>query len=144
MKVLATLTLVLGCFANAVLAEDVPVKEPPKPPGLVDRLAKVLKGDEAPFTIVTKVYIRAGSEDEFEKVAARASKASAAEPGCTVYEFHRDMEKPTNYTLIETWSGLNAIKAHLKQDHTKEIQTAMTEMGTTPRTTEIFATTLGR
>jgi quinol monooxygenase YgiN len=111
---------------------------------LVDRLAKVLNGEEAPFTIVTKIYLRPGAEDEFEKVAVRVSKASAAEKGCLVYEFHRDLEKPTNYTLIETWSGLGAIKAHLKQDHTKEIQTAMTEMSTTPRTTEIFATSIGR
>jgi quinol monooxygenase YgiN len=79
-----------------------------------------------------------------ENAAAKAAKESGAENGCKLYEFHRDLEKPTYYTLIEQWSGLAALREHLKQNHTKEIQTAMTEMSTTPRTTEIFAASVER
>ena len=143
-KACAALALILACGPSAGRGDEVPAKDPPQPPELVDRLLRTLKGEEVPFTLVTKIYLRPGTKKEFETVASRVSKASAAEKGCLAYEFHRDLEKPTNYTLIEKWTGLAPLKAHLRLDHTKQIQAAFAEMSTNPRTTEIFAPIDGR
>jgi quinol monooxygenase YgiN len=119
----------------AAPAADPPVKR--GPPTLVERLERDLKGDERPFTLVTQIYIRSGTEAEFEADAVKAAKASMAEKGCLAYEFHRDLEKPGHYTLIERWTGLAPLREHLTKEHTKRIQAVFDELSTTPRTTDI-------
>jgi quinol monooxygenase YgiN len=114
-------------------------EQPSQSAELVDRLSLTLMSDNKPFTLITRIYLKPGTEAQFEPIAIRVSKASSAEKGCLAYEFHRDLEKPTNYTLIEKWTGLAPLRSHLLLDHTKQIQTAFSKMSTTPRTTEIFA-----
>jgi|GEM_PF-5163057 len=128
--------LFLLLLAPVVLAAEPPIKK--GPPTLLERVERDLKGEEKPFTLITHIYIRPGTEAEFETDAAKAAKASSADQGCLTYEFHRDAEKKGHYTLIERWSGPAALKAHLGKQHTKLIQDVFDELSTTPRTTEIF------
>jgi quinol monooxygenase YgiN len=116
-------------------AQNQPAKSPPT---LVDRLEKILKGQDRPFAIIIQIYISPESAERFEKVAAHVARASRNDAGCQLYEFHRDLEKPGHYTLVEHWTGLAALKAHLEQAHTKQIQAVFAELATTPRTAEIF------
>jgi quinol monooxygenase YgiN len=129
---------VLLLAALPVFGDDGPVKGPPGPPSLVERFEQTLKSEDMPITIVTQIYVKSGVESEFEAAAVRVAKASEAEEGCVAYEFHRDLEKPTRYTLIERWTGLAPLRKHLEMAHTKQIQAVFAEMSTTPRTTEIF------
>ena len=131
-----------ACVAVVVLVAwtafggDHPAKDSPS---LVERLERTLKGEEKPFTLVIQIYIRPDSDTKFEAAAAKAATASLADEGCLAYEFHRDLEKPGHYTLIERWTGLTALRKHLKKGHTKEIQSIFGELSTKPTTAEIFA-----
>ena len=97
-----------------------------------------MQGQDRPFVIIIQIYITPESADRFEKVAADVARASRNDPGCLGYEFQRDLEKPGHYTLVEHWIGVSALKKHLEQEHTKQIQAVFAELATTPRTAEIF------
>ena len=131
----------LVCVAIVLLAgltvfgDDGPVKSPPS---LAERLQRTLKADDKPFAIVIQIYIKPEADAKFEAAAAKAAKASAADEGCLAYDFHRDLEKPGHYTLIERWTGLAALRKHLEKPHTKQIQAVFAELGSSPRTVEIF------
>jgi quinol monooxygenase YgiN len=112
---------------------------PKGPPGLVDRLGKPLKGEDRPFAMVIQIYVVEGSETRFEAGAAKTAKATQAEPGCLAYDFYRDLEKPCHYTLFERWEGLEPLRKHLASEHIKEFQTLLAEIGTTPRTADLYA-----
>jgi quinol monooxygenase YgiN len=114
------------------------------PPTLVERLERTLQSDDKPLALVTQIYINRGDEAKFEAAAAKAAKVSLAEEGCLAYEFHRDLEKPDHYTLIERWTGLAPLRKHLQKRHTKEVQALFAEVSTTPRTTDIFAPVDGK
>jgi len=114
------------------------------PPSLIERLERALKGNEKPFALVIQIYIKPAAAAKFEAAAAKAAKASRGDEGCLAYDFHRDLEKPGHYTLIERWSGLDALKKHLAKEHTKQILAVFAELGTTPRTADIFAPVDGK
>ena len=130
------------CIAVFFLASQVAVCDDPPaqtPPPLAERLAQALKGEDRPFALVIQIHIRPGSEAEFEDAAVKAAKASRADEGCLGYDFHRDLEKPGHYTLIERWTGLTAIRKHLEKSHTKQILAVFAALSTPPRTVEILA-----
>jgi len=122
--------------------QDRQAKGPPSP-SLIERLEKTLKGQDRPFAIVIQIHIAPESAERFEKVAAFVARASRNDPGCQDYQFHRDLEKPGHYTLVEHWTGLAALQKHLEQPHTKQIQALFAELATTPRTAEIFVPVSG-
>jgi quinol monooxygenase YgiN len=108
------------------------------PPSMVERLEKTLNGQDRPFAIIIQIYIAPESAERFEKATADVARASRSDFGCLGYEFHRDLEKSGHYTLVEHWTGVAALKKHLEQPHTKQIQALFAELATTPRTAEIF------
>lgn len=132
---------ILLLTALTAVGDDRPAKGPPS---LVERLERTLKGEDKPLALVIQIYIRPEADAEFEAAAAKAAKASLAEEGCLAYEFHRDLEKPGHYTLIERWTGLAPLRKHLKMRHTEQIQAVFGRLSTTPRTSEIFAPVGGR
>jgi quinol monooxygenase YgiN len=113
------------------------------PPSLVERLDKVLGRQDSPFAIIIQIYIRPESARHFEKVAADVARASRTDKGCQGYEFHRDLEKPGHYTLVEYWTTVTALMNHLEQAHTKQLQALFAEIATTPRTAEIYVSLSG-
>jgi quinol monooxygenase YgiN len=122
--------------------EPAPVKK--GPPTLMERVERDLKGDERPFTLITQIYVRPGTEGDFETEAAKAAKAAANDKGCLAYEFHRDLERVGHYVLIERWSGPAALREHLGKEHTKRIIGTLDEVSTTPRATAIAAPVAGK
>ena len=92
-----------------------------------------------PFAIVIQIHVRPAAAAKFEAAAAKAAKASRADEGCLGYDFSRDLEKPGDYTLIERWTGLAALRKHLGKEHTKRIIAAFAEFSSAPSTVHIFA-----
>ena len=117
---------------------------PKGPPTLVERLGKPLKDEDRPFALVIQIYVLEGSETRFEAVAAKTAKLTQAEKGCLAYEFYRDLEKPCHYTLIERWEGLEPLRKHLESEHIREFQALLAEIGTTPRTADLYAPVDGK
>jgi len=136
-------TFVTALFLAALIGADA-APQVAGPTSLLERLERTLHGDDKPFALVTQIYIDRGDEAKFETAAAEAAKASLAEKGCLAYEFHRDLEKPDHYTLIERWTGLAPLRTHLQKQHTKEIQAVFAAVSTTPRTTDIYAPVDGK
>jgi quinol monooxygenase YgiN len=118
---------------------------PPKGPlTLIERLEKTLKGDNSPFTLVIQIHVKAGTEATFEAAAAKTAKATVAEKGCQGYDFHRHLEKPGHYILIERWAGLAALREHLKMEYTKNILALLAEVSATPPGADIYAPVDGK
>ncbi len=118
---------------------------PPKgAPTLIERLEKALKGDNSPFTLVIQIHANAGTEATFEAAAAKTAKATLAEKGCQGYDFHRDLDKPGHYILIERWAGLAALREHLEKEYTKDILAVLAEVSTTPPAAGIFVPVDGK
>jgi quinol monooxygenase YgiN len=66
--------------------------------------------------IVTQ-RVRPGMEQSFEIIVRQlAVNTLAQDEGCLRYEWYR-AEAPQTYVLIERWTGLAAVQAHLKADH---------------------------
>jgi antibiotic biosynthesis monooxygenase len=105
-------SFVTALFLAALIGADA-APQVAGPPSLLERLERTLQGDHKPFALVTQIYIHRGDEAKFETAAAKAAKVSLAEEGCLAYEFHRDLEKPDHYTLIERWTGLAPLRTHL-------------------------------
>lgn len=133
--------VVLLVAALTAVGDDRPTKAPPS---LVERLEQTLKGDDKPFALVIQIYIKPEADTKFEAAAAKVARASLANEGCRAYEFHRDLEKPGHYILMERWTGLASLRKHLEKEHTKQIQAVFDELSTAPRTIEIFAPVDGK
>jgi quinol monooxygenase YgiN len=114
------------------------------PPSLAERVERTLNSDDKPFALVTQLYIARGEEAKFEAAAIKGAAASRTDPGCLAYEFHRDLEKPNHYFLIERWTGLAPLRKHLAQQRVKDLQAVFDALSTTPRTTDIVAPVDGR
>ncbi len=80
-----------------------------------------------------------GSETRVEAAAVKTAKMTQTENGCLAYDFYRDLEKPCHYTLVERWEGLEPLRKHLASEHIREFQVLLAEIGTTPRTADVYA-----
>jgi quinol monooxygenase YgiN len=121
--------------ALITIGDDRPAKSAPSLP---DRLARALKSNDKPFSLIIQIYIKPDGAAKFEAAAAKAAKASRADEGCLGYDFHRDLEKPGHYTLVERWKGITSLKKHLDKDHTKKILAVFAELAATPPKAEIL------
>ena len=66
--------------------------------------------------IVTQ-RIHPGMEQSFETIIHQlTTNTLAQDEGCLRYEWYR-AEAPQTYILMERWTGMEAVQAHLKADH---------------------------
>jgi quinol monooxygenase YgiN len=66
--------------------------------------------------IVTQ-RVHPGMERAFEEIARQlAANTLANDKGCLRYEWHR-AEAPQTYILLERWTEMAAVQAHLKAEH---------------------------
>jgi quinol monooxygenase YgiN len=66
--------------------------------------------------IVTQ-RVHPGMEQSFEPIVRQlAANTLAHDEGCLRYEWYR-AEAPHTYILMERWTGMAAVQAHLKADH---------------------------
>jgi quinol monooxygenase YgiN len=124
-----TLTVALAAGAAAVWAAR-PADD--KQPDLFTRLEAKLGSGEKPFSLIVTVKLKPGTEAKFEEVARKVVAATRQEKGNRAYEFHRDLEDPTRYVLVERWQSVAALKEHFAAEHTKAALAALGELGAEP------------
>jgi quinol monooxygenase YgiN len=101
------------------------------PGDLFGRLKANVKEDQ-PFQLLVRIHLPAGAIDKFAVEAAKAAKASEAEPGCEMYAFFKDLEKPDTIILLEKWKSVAALKTHLAQPYTVSLLKALGDLKVEP------------
>lgn len=81
--------------------------------------AKVKEGQ--PFELLVEIKLKPGTRERFAAEAAKAEKATAAEPGNAMYKFYEDAENPDTIVVLEKWKSLDALKSHLAEPHTQAL-----------------------
>ena len=71
------------------------------------------------LTFTAKLTIKAGCEDEFERVMRMAVPKVREEPGNHAYIFHRSTENPRLFMFYEAYDNEDALTAH--RAHLKEM-----------------------
>ncbi len=71
------------------------------------------------LTFTAKLTVKAGHEDEFERVMRTAVPKVREEPGNHAYIFHRSTENPSVFMFYEEYENEDALKAH--RAHLKEM-----------------------
>ncbi len=101
------------------------------PGDLFGRLKANVKDDQ-PFQLLVRIHLPAGAMDTFAVEAAKAAKSSEAEPGCEMYAFFKDLEKPDTIILFEKWKSVAALKTHLAQPYTVSLLKALGDLKVEP------------
>lgn len=71
--------------------------------------------------VVATLKVKDGQQAEFEATAMRLVKAVRKnEPDCLTYALHRT-EDPTTYVFLERYKDQEAMEAHRKTDHFRQI-----------------------
>jgi quinol monooxygenase YgiN len=99
---------------------------------LVARL-KELGLQDKPFTLIVEVKVKPGSEKKLEELMLNAAVNTHKEPGCLMYDIHRDPETAGKYVFLERFKGVDGLNAHLAGDYTKKLLSAFaTELAEPP------------
>ena len=119
------LIAIFSILGGPVLAADAP------PGDLFGRLKAKVKDDQ-PFQLLVRIRLKPGTEEKFAAEAAKAAKATAAEPGCEHYAFFEDLEAPGTVILFEKWKSTAALKSHLEQPYTVSLLKQIVDIGAEP------------
>jgi len=69
---------------------------------------------------ITKKVVFIAKDDcvqELKDLLTTMVAASRAEAGCSLYNIYQLTEKPTEFTVVETWENADYLKAHGQSDH---------------------------
>jgi quinol monooxygenase YgiN len=64
---------------------------------------------------------RAGEEERVAGLLRQAVEPTRAEPGCLQYDVHRDPDDSRVFFLFERWEDEDALRAHERAAHTREL-----------------------
>ncbi|MEQ9638892.1 MAG: putative quinol monooxygenase [Alphaproteobacteria bacterium] len=71
--------------------------------------------------VIATIKVKDGQQADFEATAKRLVEAVRAnEPGCLTYALHKT-DDPTTYVFLERYKDQDAIEAHRKMDHFRQI-----------------------
>jgi quinol monooxygenase YgiN len=71
--------------------------------------------------VIATLKVKDGQQADFETTAMRLVAAVRAnEPGCLTYALHRT-DDPLTYVFLERYQDQDAIEAHRKTDHFRQI-----------------------
>lgn len=115
MRVFALLLSTFVLYASTLLAAD------DKPaPSLQDRI-KAAMLDKETFTLVVEFTIKPESVAKMEPLMREAYTQTNKEPGCKLYDYHRNPEAPGKYVFLERFDGVAGLEAHLAAQYTKDL-----------------------
>jgi quinol monooxygenase YgiN len=106
--------LVLVCAGSRTRAAD---EENP----VVKLIKSKVKDEKKTFAILVTFKVKAGNEKKFEEAFGPALVATRKEKGCVAYYLNHDPDEPSNYIMYESFKGIPALEAHLKEEHTKKL-----------------------
>lgn len=98
---------------------------------LFGRLKAKVKENQ-PFQLLVRIKLKPGNEEKFAAEAAKAAKATAAEPGCESYSFHTDLEHPGTIILFERWKNVAALRAHISKPYIASLLKLIGEVAEEP------------
>ncbi len=121
------------CFCVlAVMSAIAVAAEPPATPTLPERL-KTLKLADGPFTLVVEVHIKKESIKLIEPIMVTAAVNTHKEPGCLMYDYHRELEAGEGkYVILERFANLKALEEHMAFDYTQTLLKAFGEHSASP------------
>lgn len=75
------------------------------------------------FTVVAKLYPKAGREDELQAILVeQAAAVRKAEPDCLAYRVHRSAKSPTVFLFYEQYRSKEAFEFHRTAPHLAPFQ----------------------
>ena len=74
------------------------------------------------------VFAQPGKGDEIAKIAQPLIEATRKEDGCHFYQLLRDTTDDSAFKFVEGWESQEALGAHVKTDHFKQIFPKITEL----------------
>ncbi len=85
--------------------------------------------------IVTLAFLDIKPEcaDAFIAASKANAEASRKEPGVTRFDLSRQLDVPTNFTLVEEYRDIDAVEAHRTTAHYLAWKGAVEEMQASPR-----------
>lgn len=92
---------------------------------VVKLIKSKLKDEKKTFAILVTFKVKAGNEQKFEAAFAPCLVATRKEPGCVAYVLNRDTEHTSNYVMYESFKGIPALEAHMKEKHTQALLTTV-------------------
>jgi (4S)-4-hydroxy-5-phosphonooxypentane-2,3-dione isomerase len=119
------LLAILSILAGPLMAADAPEGD------LFGRLKLKVK-PEQPFQLLVRVRLKPGTVEKFAAEAAKAAKATTAEPGCEAYVFYEDLEHPGTVILFEKWKNTEALKSHIEQPYTASLLKLLADIEAEP------------
>ena len=72
---------------------------------------------DAPYVIIARLQVRAGSEDAVAEAVEALVRPSRAEPGCLAYYGHRSADDARVFAFYERWANEAAYVAHTETPH---------------------------
>lgn len=105
--------------AALALSAVVPVQEQEHP--ALTRVKASVKDPTKPFIMIITFKVKEGQGPKFEAAFAKAIAETRKEKGCRAYTLSCNGKNPTEYVLYEHWDNVDALAAHLKTDHLKQL-----------------------
>ena len=72
------------------------------------------------YVLVAKWVARKGEEENVRAAVERLAEPSRAEPGCLMWQPHRDLEDPRVFLFYEQYTDQAAFEAHGASEHFQE------------------------
>lgn len=70
------------------------------------------------LVVIARVNAQPDKSDALAELLAPLAAASRADSGCLSYAFYRDLEDPSSFCSVETWTTRAELDAHLTAPHT--------------------------
>lgn len=77
---------------------------------------------ESPIVLNVPIEAKPGREDELGGELRALVAPTRQEPGCLVYELHRDPKQPQKFMFYEKFKDQDALTAHLRSGHFQKFQ----------------------
>lgn len=106
-------------FLITAVALSAPVQEQEHP--VLTRVKASVKDPAKPFVMLITFHVKDGQGPKFEAAFAKAIAATRKEKGCRAYDLSLNEKNPHEYVLYERWDNLDALAAHLKTEHIKQL-----------------------
>lgn len=116
-------------FASQLPWDGTPARGPEKP-GYSSRSL---------LAVVVHIHVKENDVDAFIKATLANCRASVCEGGVARFDFLRDVDDSTHFSLVEVYSSQEAAAAHKKTKHYSTWATEVAPMMAKPRTAERYA-----
>src|SRR5262249_44091509 len=95
---------------------------------IVGMFGAQLKDPAKPFTLIVRMRMRDGTQDEVDAAFARARGPTLRELGAIAFDLNREAADPNTVVVYERWRSLRDIEAHLRAPHVSELRSAFNGM----------------